>query len=39
MEQTPPQDFKKFEELSEKQAETQKLLDKAMERWLELSEK
>ena len=39
MEQTQPQDFKKFKELSEKQAETQKLLDKAMERWLELSEK
>jgi ATP-binding cassette subfamily F protein uup len=39
LEQTPAQDFKAFEDLSKKQAMIQSELDKAMDRWLELSEK
>jgi ATP-binding cassette subfamily F protein uup len=39
MQQVPAHDFKQFEELSQKQAITQQILDESMVRWLELSEK
>ena len=39
MQQVPAHDFKQFEELSQKQAVTQQILDESMVRWLELSEK
>ncbi|MBM4150440.1 MAG: ABC-F family ATP-binding cassette domain-containing protein [Ignavibacteria bacterium] len=39
MHQVPAHDFKQFEDLSQKQAITQQILDESMVRWLELSEK
>jgi len=39
MQQVPAHDFKQFQELSQKQAITQQVLDESMVRWLELSEK